>query len=123
MPGLTLILAASLSAASLLAGAQAERFPTIDVPNDPAARYDVLMLVAERGGTLEIVTRRVGGSEATFVQREIDCRAGTMRYLGQGHSVEEMNADHRPYVLDSIDPQSISGHIADYACTHVEPLD
>ncbi len=123
MPGLTLTLAASLSAVSLIAGAQAERFPTIDVPNDPAARYDVLMLVPVRDGALEIVTRRVGGSEATFVQREIDCRAGTMRYLGQGHSVDEMNADHRPYVLDSIDPDSISGHIADYACAHVERPD
>jgi hypothetical protein len=122
MPSLTLI-AASLSAASLFAGAQAERFATIDVPNDPGARYDVLMLVAEPGGTLEIVTRRVGGSEASYVQREIDCRAGTVRYLGQGHSVDEMNADHHPYVLDPIDPQSISGHIAAYACANVERLE
>jgi hypothetical protein len=120
---LTLTLAAGLFAASLIAGAQAERFPTIEMPNDPSARYDVLILVAERGGTLEIVTRRVGGSEATFVQREIDCGARTMRYLGQGHSVDEMNADHHPYPLDTIDPQSISGHIADYACANVQGLD
>ena len=116
MPGLTLIAVA----ASLLATAQGQRFPVIDVPNDPAARYDVLMLVPTRGGKLEIVTRRVGRRGETFVQREIDCRAGLVRYLGQGHTVDEMNADHRNYMLDPIDPESISGHIAEYACENVE---
>jgi hypothetical protein len=115
MPGLTLIAVT----ASMLASAQNQRFPVIDIPNDPAARYDVLMLVPTRGGKLEIVTRRVGRRGETFVQREIDCRAGLVRYLGQGRTVDEMNADDRNYMLDPIDPNSISGHIAAYACENV----
>ena len=116
MPGLTLIAVA----ASLLATAQGQRFPVIDVPNDPAARYDVLMLVPIRGGNLEIVTRRVGRRGETFVQREINCREGLVRYLGQGHTVDEMNRDHRNYHFEPIDPNAISGHIAAYACENVE---
>lgn len=88
--------------ASLAVSAQAQRFPVIDVPNDPAARYDVLMLVPIRGGNLEIVTRRVGRRGETFVQREINCREGLVRYLGQGHTVDEMNSDHRNYHFDKL---------------------
>lgn len=105
---------------SLAVSAQAQRFPVIDVPNDPAARYDVLMLVPIRGGNLEIVTRRVGRRGETFVQREINCREGLVRYLGQGHTVDDMNRDHRNYRFEPIDPNAISGHIAEYACANVE---
>jgi len=105
---------------TLLSLTQAERFATIDVPNDPAARYDVLMLAPIGGRKLEIVTRRVGRRGETFVQREIHCDTQRARLLGQGHTIAQMNMDDHNYRLAPIDPESISGHIADYACAAVD---
>jgi len=89
------------------------------VPGDPENSH-IYIAVTWEDGNLEIVTRRVGRRGETFVQREINCREGLVRYLGQGHTVDEMNADHRNYHFEPIDPNAISGHIAEYACANVE---
>ena len=79
------------------------------VPSDLKAQFFVL----ERGGTIArptIVTKRVGPSGTTFSRREYDCAARTVRYLGTGESMTEMNAG-------SPDPNMapiVDGAIADY---------
>jgi len=113
------MLAMVITSVAFLAS-QAGSVPTIDVPNDPAARYDVLMLESIGNRKLEIVTRRIGRRGETFVQREIDCANQTFRYLGEGHSIAEMNADDHAYRTIPIDPNAISGHIAAWACENVD---
>ena len=112
--GLTAAGLAFVAAAALgLGQAAPERFT---VPNDPNAVYEVLLLDTRADGWVEIVTRRTGGRGDTFVRREIDCARGVYRYLGQGHSIAEMNASRPDHTHQIIDPNTITGHVAAYAC-------
>ena len=89
----------------------------IDVPSDPRARYEAIIVSQLRPGTVEILTRRNGPSGRSYTLREIDCGAQTFRYLGEGDSRSDAEARrsagsrHGPLTVGSI-----SWHVARYAC-------
>lgn len=70
----------------------------LHVPSDPNANYYLLESIPV-GNNLSIVTRRLGPSGESFSKREIDCKNTRFRYLGDGNSIEEMNA---PYDVKSM---------------------
>lgn len=95
--------------ASAAASAVKSEGTLLAVPSDPKAQY----FVFERGGTLTrptIVTKRVGPSGTSFSRREFDCSARTVRYLGTGDSISEMNAGSPAPAMAPV----VAGAIADY---------
>ena len=111
----------ALALSLLLTGASASaqtRLPVAleGLPDEPGIRYEAVSLERTPDGLLVVVTRRIGPRAETFAKRELDCQGGRARHLGSGHTLDEMNAarpDHR-HIL--IDPASITGHIAAWAC-------
>lgn len=70
----------------------------IFVPSDPKASYYLIEKVP-LGNNLSIVTKRAGPSGESFSKREIDCNQTKFRYLGDGRTIDEMNA---PYDVGSM---------------------
>lgn len=91
-------------------------YPTLDVPKDPDARYEVLRLTTLADGTREIITRRIGRRGQTFVRRHIWCDRGIYRVMGEGHTIEEMNNARPAWNSRAYYDDTIAGVIAAYAC-------
>jgi len=70
----------------------------LHVPSDPNADY-FLLEALPLGNNLSVVTRRIGPSGESFSKREIDCKTTKFRYLGDGDTIEQMNA---PYNVESM---------------------
>lgn len=88
----------------------------ISVPTDASARYYLL----KRSGTSTrpiLVTKRVGSSGTSYSRREFDCAAHTFRYLGDGDSIEEMNASTPDAEMSPLVDGSISDYIGRVACS------
>jgi len=61
------------------------------IPSDASAQYSIL----ERGGTPSmptLLTRRVGPSGSSYSKRVFDCSSRTVKYLGNGDTLEELAA-------------------------------
>ena len=65
----------------------------LHVPSDPNANY-FLLESRPLKNNLSVVTRRVGSSGESYSKREFDCKNSQFRYLGDGHTVAEMNAPY-----------------------------
>ncbi|WP_369991279.1 hypothetical protein [Pseudomonas xanthosomatis] len=82
---------------------------TLKVPSDTKATYTVLARDTS-GNERSITTKRVGPSGTSYSRRLYSCSARTVKYLGSGDTLEQMQAS-KP------DPQMapiVSGSIADY---------
>ena len=81
----------------------------LHVPSDPKASYMILQRDTQ-GVERTITTKREGSSGTTYSKRLYNCAEHTVKYLGSGESIEQMNAS-------SPDPKMapvISGSIADF---------
>lgn len=89
-----------------------ERIP---VPSDLHAKYFLI----SREGTKDkpiITTMRVGTSGTSYSKRIFDCVRGTGKYLGDGDTIEQMNASKpQPYMYE-MTAYSISYYVYKYAC-------
>jgi hypothetical protein len=89
----------------------------IPSPSDPGARYRILSVKRLPGPRLEVLSRRVGPSGTSFARREIDCRAVTYRYLGEGDSRAEAERDSpNPGSMTELTATSASADVAVEAC-------
>lgn len=94
--------------------AQAQPIP---VPSDSKARYTALQVTPKPGGTVEILSRRVGPSGTSFALREVDCRNDRFRYLGEGDTREEaLQRKDSPGPMADLFDGSISWHVSHFAC-------
>lgn len=90
----------------------------IPVTSDPAgATYYLLDWSEQPDGNRVALTRREGRSGTSFARREINCEARTFRYLGEGETRTEAEADspNRGDMAELV-PGSISSEVADYVC-------
>ncbi len=89
----------------------------IAVPSDPRAQYYLLSKSTMANGNLEVVTRRVGPSGESFARREVNCPSGTVRYIGEGDTQAEAEAD-APNTGEMTAPiaESITGVITKFVC-------
>lgn len=81
----------------------------LHIPSDPKASYTILQRDTQ-GVERTITTRREGSSGTTYSKRLYNCSNHTVKYLGTGDSIEQMNSS-------SPDPKMapvISGSIADF---------
>ncbi len=89
---------------------------SVHVPTDSKAYYEML-LKKHINGRLLVVTKRVGPSGTSFAAREIDCQAGTFRYVGEGSSIESLMANvHDKDRMAVLTAGSISTYVAIHAC-------
>jgi hypothetical protein len=108
---------APVVAVSLPTPAAREGGTTVDVLGDPGGRYLIISNKVMSNGHREVMSRRSGGSGESYARREIDCAAGTVRYIGEGDTKADAQA---PTVnLEGMTkpiPESITGAITAAAC-------
>jgi hypothetical protein len=90
----------------------------IPVTSDPgSATYYLIRWSTKSNGNREALTRREGRSGTSYARREIDCAARTFRYLGEGDTRAEAEADAPdPGNMGELVPGSISTEVADFVC-------
>lgn len=90
----------------------------ITVPSDPRASYVLISNEKLANGNLEVVTQRSGSSGISFARREVNCSSMTFKYLGEGDTLGEAQADGpNPGQMAEAMPTSISGEISRFACS------
>jgi hypothetical protein len=106
-----------VTAVSLPTLAASETGTAVDVPSDPRASYLILSNDEMPNGHREVMSRRSGPSGESYARREIDCEAGTVRYIGEGDTLAEARSDS-PNPGDMTEPvaDSITGVITAAAC-------
>lgn len=100
---------------SLRASSSSGTVRPISVPSDPKAQYYIL----ERGsnGSLRtITTKRVGTSGSSYSKRLYNCAQSTVKYLGTGDTLAEMNQSTPPGKMANIVSGSIAYYIGLEAC-------
>jgi hypothetical protein len=107
---LILTLAGTLGSLSAVAEETA-----IEIKTDLEGQY----YLVEKGGTADkptLVVKRAGPGFNHYIKREIDCAAHTLRYLGEGESLEEMNNPLPVETAVPIEAGSIADQLARLVC-------
>lgn len=87
----------------------------ISIPTDAKAVYTVLGK-GERDGLKTIVTKREGSSGVSYSERAYDCGNRTVKYLGDGETLEQMKLSRADPNMSDIVPQSIADYVGNEAC-------
>ena len=85
------------------------------IPSDKKAIYKILEINKERNNST-IVTKRVGQSFTSFSKRLYNCQKRTVKYLGSGSSLIEMNLSKPDSKMGNIVNRSIAFYIFHHAC-------
>jgi hypothetical protein len=89
----------------------------IPVSSDARATYHLLDWSQLPNGNREALTSREGPSGTSFARREIDCDRMMFRYLGEGDTRAEAEADApNPGNMAELVPGSISTEVSEYVC-------
>ena len=89
---------------------------SLQLRSDPLASYEVIELRRRKDKAIEMVTRREAPSGILYAKRAIDCRAQKSRQLGFGSSYASMQASRLPRKWTRLDPDSVGGELASWAC-------
>ncbi|WP_195322572.1 hypothetical protein [Klebsiella grimontii] len=103
---LVLMLTISFSAASAT---------TISIPTDSKAKYTIIDK-SLNGSMATITTMREGPSGTSYSQRLYDCTSWTVKYLGDGDTLEQMKASKPDEDMSQIVDNSIAYYIGQRAC-------
>jgi len=103
------------------ANAANETYP-LNVPTDTKATYELMKVGKGEKGNIIAITKRTGPSGVSFAKREFNCRDGTMRYLNEGDTLEEVSAKNPKYHVGKMAPASgsISGDVRVALCGYTE---
>jgi hypothetical protein len=89
----------------------------ISAPSDPGASYRILKIKKRGNGNLEVLSRRDGPSGTSFARREINCKAYTYRYLGEGDTRADAEKNgSSPSSMSELTGTSASADVANAAC-------
>ncbi|HBM2966994.1 hypothetical protein [Klebsiella michiganensis] len=105
------VLLALIAVVSFGAGASEE----MRIPTDPKATY-IILEKDMNGSMATITTMRKGPSGASYSQRLYDCTAWTVKYLGDGDTLDKMKASKPDEGMSSIVDNSIAYYIGQRAC-------
>lgn len=104
----------------------AERGATIGVPTDLKASYSVESVSKTKAGMVRIISKRIGPSGTSYSHRECNCAKSTFRYIGDGETVEAMNARKPDTAFTKLvgnnGQGSVSYHVCAHACTTVKTV-
>jgi hypothetical protein len=104
------VLAGSLVALSATAG---------DTPIKLKTDLEGQYFLVEQGGTANnpiLVVKRDDAGYEYYIKREFDCAARTVRYLGEGESLEEMDAAPPAAEASPIEEGTIPAQLVRLAC-------
>ncbi|HDG8091882.1 TPA: hypothetical protein PCO36_000418 [Klebsiella oxytoca] len=87
----------------------------ISIPTDSKAKYTIIDK-SMNGSMATITTKREGPSGTSYSQRLYDCTAWTVKYLGDGDTLEQMKASKPDEGMSSIVDNSIAYYIGQRAC-------
>ena len=88
---------------------------SISIPTDSKAKYSILE--KEMNGSMAtITTMREGASGISYSKRLYDCTAWTVRYLGDGDTIEQMKASKPDERMSPIVDNSIAYYLGQKAC-------
>jgi hypothetical protein len=90
-----------------------------DTPIDIKSDLDGPYFMVEKGGAADkpiLVVKRAGPGYNHFVKREFDCATHTVRYLGEGATLEEMNAAEPDDKASPIKEGSIPDQLSRLVC-------
>ncbi|MDR8489577.1 hypothetical protein OSC18_08735 [Serratia nevei] len=87
----------------------------ISIPTDSKSVYTVLGK-GERDGLKTIITKREGSSGVSYSERAYDCVNRTVKYLGDGETLEQMKLSRADPNMSDIVPQSIADYVGNEAC-------
>ncbi|HCA5737346.1 TPA: hypothetical protein MXQ19_002137 [Citrobacter freundii] len=85
------------------------------VPTDSKASYTVLEKTRS-GDMSTITTKREGPSGVSYSKRLYDCKASTVKYLGSGDTIEQMNGSAPDPNMAPIIDRSIAYYVGQKAC-------
>lgn len=85
------------------------------IPTDSKASYTVLDNSRD-GSMATITTKREGPSGTSYSKRLYDCTAWTVKYLGDGETIEQMNNSSPDPNMAPIVDRSIAFYIGQKAC-------
>lgn len=88
---------------------------TVSIPTDSKAKYTIIDKTTN-GTMATITTMREGPSGVSYSQRLYDCAAWTVKYLGDGDTLEQMKASKPDESMSSIVDNSIAYYIGQRAC-------
>lgn len=86
-----------------------------NIPTDSKAKYTIIDKTIN-GTMATITTMREGPSGVSYSQRLYDCAAWTVKYLGDGDTLEQMKASKPDESMSSIVDNSIAYYIGQRAC-------
>jgi hypothetical protein len=90
---------------------------SIAYASDPGARFEIISIIKNGNGNLEVLNKRIGPSGVSFSRREISCSDYTFRYLGEGDTLDEAKRDG-PNIseMGALTGSSASSDVANEAC-------
>lgn len=88
----------------------------LDIKTDVKGQY-FLVEKGDNDGKPTLVVKRVTPDLNHYVKREFDCAARTVRYLGEGESLEEMAAAQPDAEAYPIEEGTIPDQLARLVCT------
>lgn len=91
---------------------------SLTIPSDSAVKYFVLEING-KGSYRTIVTKRAGAAGVSFSKRIYNCNKGTVKYLGSGRSIEEMNSSVPDPKMSAITNKSIAYYLQYHACKNL----
>ncbi|MGB4106633.1 MAG: hypothetical protein WBK55_02425 [Alphaproteobacteria bacterium] len=92
---------------------------SILVPSDSKASYEALSVKKLDNNQVKIVTKRIGSSGESYSKRLVDCNSMTFKYLGDGDTLDEMEASKPSPNMSELVSGSISDVVSRYACSKV----
>lgn len=87
----------------------------VSVPTDSRASY-VVLDKSRNGDMATVTTKREGPSGTSYSKRLYDCKAWTVKYLGDGDTLEQMNSSAPDPNMAPIVDKSIAYYIGQNAC-------
>ncbi|AZS56804.1 hypothetical protein C5E18_12040 [Pectobacterium parmentieri] len=99
----------------LVSGGVSAKSYVITIPTDSKAQYTILEK-GSQGGMKTIVTKRVGPSGTSYSKRIYDCKNSTVKYLGDGETLEQMKASSPDPRMSGIVYESIAYYLGVEAC-------
>ncbi|HHL8024906.1 TPA: hypothetical protein ACQ713_003395 [Escherichia coli] len=88
---------------------------TISIPTDSKAKYTIIDK-SLNGSMATITTMREGPSGTSYSQRLYDCTSWTVKYLGDGDTLEQMKVSKPDEGMSPIVDNSIAYYIGQRAC-------
>jgi len=85
------------------------------IPSDPKTKYFILEK-SSAGTSATIINKRVGSSGTSYAKRIYNCQENTFKYLGDGDTIEQMNAAKPWAEMVPLFEGSISYYVGIEAC-------